>query len=446
MILEKAEALALIKKIISYSKADSIQVALNGNNSNNIRFAVNTVSTCGAYTDINISINSNFGKRSGSVTLTSIETDEIIKAVAASEAIARLAPENPEFMPPLDPVKSYTDVKQFFPETANIASEQCAEKVYYVLEQARQRGDITAAGYFENNAGFSAIGNSKGLFAHETSTMANFSTTIRTNDGTGSARVEREYADIKDLDIKKYSDDAIRKSTFSKEPREMKPGKYPAILEAPAAADMVGLMVNFMNRRSADEGRSFFSGKNNKTKLGEELVDKRVNIYSDPSAPQAPASPFNGEGYPLGRTELITNGVLKNLFTSRYWAQKNNLPVVPRNSNVIMSGGTKTLEQLISTMDSGILVSRLWYIRTVDPQQMLLTGLTRDGIFYIEEGKIKYPIKNFRFNESPVNILKNVVDMSVSEKVVGAETGSAKIVVPALKLSSFNFSTLSDAI
>ncbi len=446
MILEKADALALIKKIVSYSKADSVEVGLTGTVSNNIRFAVNTVSTSGAYTDINISISSHYGKRSGSVNLTSLEEEEIKKAVSSSESIAMLAPENPEYMQPLDPVKSYSEPKQFFRETADIAPEKCAEKVFYVIDKARHMGEITAAGYFENNAGFTSVGNSKGLFAYETATSANFSTTIRTNDGTGSSRVERQYSDIKDLNIKKYSDDAINKSLLSREPREMKPGKYPAILEASAAADIVGLMVNFMNRRNADEGRNFFADKDTKTKLGQQLVDKNVNIYSDPLDPLAPASSFNGEGYPLSRTEWFTNGVLKNLSTSRYWAEKNNIDIVPRPSNVIMKGGTKTLEELISTMESGILVSRLWYIRTVDPQQMLLTGLTRDGIFYIENGKIKYPIKNFRFNESPVNVLKNVVDMSVSEKVVGAETGDEKIVVPALKLSSFNFSTLSDAI
>ena len=446
MILQKTEAHALIKKIISYSKADSIEVGLGGSISNNIRFAVNTVSTSGAYTDININISSNFGKRSGTVTLTSMEDNDIENAVKASEAIAKLAPENPEFMAPLGPAKGYLDVKQFFPETAEIAPEKCAEKVFYVIDEARKRGNITAAGYFENSAGFTAIGNSNGMFAYETATAANFSTTVRTDDGTGSARVEREFADIKRLDIKSYSNIAIQKSTSSREPKEMKPGKYPAILEAPAAADMVGLLMGFMRRRSADEGRSYFSEPGGKTKLGMELVDKRVNIYSDPTDPVAPASSFNREGFPLKRTEWFTNGVLKNLSTSRYWAQKNNLEFVPGPSNTIMQGGTKTLEQLIKETESGILVSRLWYIRTVDPQQMLLTGLTRDGIFYIENGKIQYPIKNFRFNESPVNVLKNVVDMSVSEKVVGAETGDDKLVVPALKLSSFNFSTLSDAI
>ncbi|CAN5437245.1 TldD/PmbA family protein [soil metagenome] len=444
--MEKSDALALIKKIVSYSKADSVEIGLSGSISNNIRFAVNTVSTSGAYTDVNISISSNFGKRSGSVGLTSLDDDEIRKAVASSESIAKLAPENPEFIAPLEPAAGYTEAKQYFKETADIAPEKCAEKVFYVIDKARQRGDITAAGYFENNARFSAVGNSRGLFAYETSTAANFSTTIRTNDGTGSARVEREYADIDKLNINKYSDDAIFKSTMSREPREMKPGKYPAILEAPAAADLVGLMVNFMNRRNADEGRNFFGDKESKTKIGKQLVDKSVNIYSDPLDPLAPASSFNREGNPLKRTEWFTEGVLKNLSTSRFWAEKNNIDIVPRPSNVIMKGGTKSLEELISTMESGILVSRLWYIRTVDPQQMLLTGLTRDGIFYVENGEIKYPIKNFRFNESPVNVLKNVVDMSVSEKVIGAETGSEKIVVPALKLSSFNFSTLSDAI
>jgi len=149
---------------------------------------------------------------------------------------------------------------------------------------------------------------------------------------------------------------------------------------------------------------------------------------------------------PVFRTNWITAGVLNNLYSGRYWAKKTNSEYVPYPTNILMSGSDKSVEDLIASTDKGIYVIRFWYIRSVDPKQMLMTGLTRDGVFLIENGKIKTAINNFRFNESPVNILNNIADMSVSEKVVGSETGDEKIVVPALKLSEFNFSTISDAI
>jgi len=236
------------------------------------------------------------------------------------------------------------------------------------------------------------------------------------------------------------------RAVLSQKPIELKPGKYTTILEKMATCDMVGKLIGFMNRRSADEGRSFFSDKDKGNKIGEKLLSDKVNIYTDPQNPIAPTTPFTGEGLPLFKTAWFENGVLKNLFSNRYWAEKTNSPVMPYPANLIMTGTNKSLEELIKNTDKGVFVIRLWYIRTVDPQSILLTGLSRDGIFYIENGEIKYPVKNFRFNESPVNVLKNLTDMSKEEKVIGAETEYMKIIVPDIKVEDFNFSTLSDAI
>ncbi|MBK8550161.1 MAG: hypothetical protein IPL53_03535 [Ignavibacteria bacterium] len=194
------------------------------------------------------------------------------------------------------------------------------------------------------------------------------------------------------------------------------------------------------------KGRSFFSDKGKGNKIGPKIAGKNVNIFSDPQYREAPSTPFSDEGFPVIKRNWITDGVLNNLYSGRYWAKKTNTDYVPFPTNIIMTGSDNSLEDLIASTDKGIYVVRFWYIRSVDPKQILLTGLTRDGVFLIENGKIKHAINNFRFNESPVNVLNNIVDMSVSEKVVGSETGKAKIVVPALKLSEFNFSTISEAI
>ncbi len=162
-----------------------------------------------------------------------------------------------------------------------------------------------------------------------------------------------------------------------------------------------------LDARNADEGRSFMSKPGGGNRLGEQLMDTKVNIYSDPFNTELPSPTWNREGQPLEKRTWIENGVVKNLSYSRYWAGKKNVAPIPAPGNIIMSGGGASIEDMIKSTEKGILVSRLWYIRMVDPQTLLLTGLTRDGTFYIENGEIKFPVKNFRFNESPVIMLNN---------------------------------------
>ncbi len=445
MILSEDESKNLINKILSFSKADSATVTLNGSNSNNLRFAVNTVSTCGAIDSITANITSDFGKKSGTAEITSIEDDDINKGVRKSEEIARLSPDNEEFMPPLGKQKDYLKVQEFFEETDKLTPRNISEKISYTLNTASDKG-LSSAGYFEKVSGFSAVGNTNNLYAYHKNTSAGFASTVRTVDGKGSSKIDRQYADINLLDVKKFSDRVIDRAILSRDPVRHEAGKFVTILDNAAVCDMLNNLLGFMSRRSADEGRSFFSDKGNKNKIGQLIADPKVNIYSDPQSTYAPSIPFSDDGYPVYKTNWITKGILNKLYAGRFWAKKTNSEYVPYPTNIIMSGSNKSVEDLISSTQSGIYVTRFWYIRTVDPKQILFTGLTRDGVFLIENGKIKQAINNFRFNESPINVLKNIVDMSVSEKVVGSETGGDKIVVPALKLSEFNFSTISDAI
>lgn len=445
MILSKDEAKILVDKILSYSKADSASVSLSGSNSTNLRFALNSVSTCGAIDSISAYITSNFGKKSGSVNITAVDDITIEKGVRMSEEIAKLSPDNEEFMPPLEKQKGYLEVKEFFEDTQNLTPNNISDKISYAINKAISK-DLISAGYFENESGFEAIGNTNNLVVYNKSTSAEFSSTMRTKEHNGSSKINRSYADINLLDIRKFSDKVIDNAILSKNPEKYEAGKYLTILDNAAVCDMIDNLSGYMSRRSADEGRSFFSDKEKGNKIGQKIVDSKVNIFSDPQNREAPSTPFSGDGYPVYKREWITNGVLNNLYSNRYWAKKTDTEYVPYPSNIIMKGTDKSVEDLIASTEKGIYVTRFWYIRAVDPTQILLTGLTRDGVFLIENGKLKHAINNFRFNESPVNILNNILDMSVSEKVVGSETGDAKLVVPALKLSEFNFSTISDAI
>ncbi|MCB0727136.1 MAG: TldD/PmbA family protein [Ignavibacteriae bacterium] len=444
MIIEQDEAAGIIEKILSYSSADSASVNFSGSNSNNLRFALNSVSTCGAVDSVSVSITSNFGKKSGSVNITSIDDESLKNGVLQSEKIAKLSPDNAEFMPPPEKQTGYYEVKEYFEDTNSVTPENLAEKISYTLDKAVQN-DLVSSGFSKVETKFNSIGNSNKLLAYSKSTNSSFSSTMRSKSGNGSSKVNRAYANIDLLNVRKFSDKVIDNALLSKNPQSYEPGKYVTILDNSAASDMLNNMLWTLNLRSADEGRSFFSNNSKGNKIGQKLVSDKVHIYSDPQNDLAPASPFNSEGYPIRKTDWFSEGVLKNLYSTIYWAKKTGTEYISYPSNIIMDGSDKTVEQLISETEKGIFVTRLWYIRSVDQKQMLLTGLTRDGVFLIENGKIKNSINNFRFNESPINVLKNVIDMSAAEKVVGSETGDSKIVVPALKLSEFNFSTISDA-
>ncbi len=444
MILNEDEAKKLLQKVIGYSRADSISVLLHGDNSYNIRFALNSVSTNGYADGLSLSVTSAIGKKSGTVSINKFDDASVKDAVERSEHAARLSPDNREFMPILEP-QTYLPSGNYSSSTENISSSERAGYVSYIVEQSI-RNNVVCAGFLENHAGFTAVLNSKGLYAYNKDSLVSFSSTVRTKEGSGSSRVEKNFVDSSDLNTKSMSDRAIERSKLSVNPAEIPPGRYTVILEPAATADMVGLCINFMNARSADEGRSFFSKKEGGNKIGQQLAKGNVNIYSNPTDVNAPSIPFTGEGMPRNKTEWISEGVLKNLLRNRYWAQKTGGPVVTYPSNVIMEGSQKTLEQMIAETDYAILITRFWYIRTVDPSTMLLTGLTRDGIFEIKDGKIARPIKNFRFNESPMNVLANIIDIGKSEKAVGAETDNDQIFVPPLKVANFNLSSLSDAI
>ena len=444
MKLSEQEAKNLLEKILRYSTADSAVIRLSGSDTYNLRFARNSISTNGYSDELTVNISSSFGKKSGSVSTNKFDEVSLKEAVKKSEEIARFSPENKEFMPPLA-AQQYTAAANYYPETENLSTGARSEIVSNVINSS-VASNVVCAGYMEDLTNFEAVINSNGLFAYNKGTNSKLSSTIRTADGTGSGRFEKSYVNIADIKSAKLTDWVINRAKLSVEPAELKPGRYTVILEHSAASDMLSLCINYMGSRGADEGRSYFSKQGGGTLIGEQLADSRVNIYSDPSDIKAPSVPFSRDGEPRNKVVWFENGVLKNLHRGRYWAEKTGQPLTPRPSNIIMEGGTKSVDELIASSEYAVLVTRFWYIRSVDPKTMLLTGLTRDGVFEVKDGKITRPVKNFRFNESPMNILKNISELGAAEKAVGSETDDFPIYVPAMKVDNFNFSSLSDAI
>ncbi|MEO6549126.1 MAG: TldD/PmbA family protein [Ferruginibacter sp.] len=443
-LLTKEASMALLKKVLSYSKADECEVNVYGSEGGNIRYARNSVSTSGGITRNSLVVTSSYGKKSGTATINEFDEASLEKVVRRSEELAQLAPENPEYVSFLGPQKYLENSNTFEPATAAIAPKFRSDAVAQSLEIAK-KDDLIAAGFMENSAGYAAMMNSKGLFAYNTATNVNFNVTLRTKDGKGSGYASKGYNDVSKLDVAATTRFAALKATGSGAAKAIEPGKYTVILEPAAAIVLLETMLFAMDARSADEGRSFLSKADGKTKLGEKLVDERVNIYSDPQNTDLPTSPWNGDGRPQEKISWIEKGVMKNLFYSRYWAEKKGVKSIPSPDGIIMEGGSASIEELIKGTEKGILVTRLWYIREVDPQTLLYTGLTRDGTFYIENGQIKFPIKNFRFNESAVIMLNNLEALGKPERTVSGESDT-QAMIPPMKIRDFTFTSLSDAV
>jgi len=431
----------MIQVLLDASKADDVRISVDGGRASNLRFARNTVSTSGTSRSVSARITSTFGNRSGSTSFNQFDDASLVKAVRRAEELARLAPEDPEYLPPPGPQR-YPAVGATSEATERITPDDRARIASGCIALSREKG-VVSAGFIDDASSLSILANDKGLRASHASTSLEYSVTSRTPDGTGSGWASGGHNDASKMDGAAVSARAVGKAAASVSPQALEPGRYTVVLEAQAVSDLLRSFVFRMDARSADEGRSYFSGSGGGTRIGEQLFPESVTLVSDPTEPGAPGFPWSEDGLPSRRTVWLEGGVVKTLRYSRYWAREKNAEPVPSPSNIILSGGTASLDDLISSTERGVLVTRFWYIRDVDPRTMLLTGLTRDGTFLIEKGRIVHPVKNFRFNESPVAMLKNAEMMGSPERL---QNGGTANLIPPLKVREFTFSSLSDAV
>jgi predicted Zn-dependent protease len=407
---------------------------------------VNQVSTAGDSYNATITVQASFGARTGSSTTNRLEDAPLRSAVQTAERLARLSPDDAEAMRVLPPQR-YDESPGWSEATASLEPAERAAAVQRIAEPARV-ANLTSTGYLEANAGSLAVANSSGLFAYYRSTSVALTTTVRTPDGTGSGWAGGSHYDWARLDPAAFGTRAIEKARLSRSPVGIEPGRYTVILEPTAVGNLVQLITGALNARAADEGRSFFSRPGGGNKIGLRVVDERVTLSSDPLDAEAPAAPFTAEGLPIGRTVWIDNGVVRDLAYDRYWAERSSRPATAVAGTLRMSGGTATVDEMIASTRRGLLITRFWYIRAVDARTILYTGLTRDGTFLIENGKITRAVKNLRFNESPIFMRNNVESMGAPERVSASESGGpgTAIIVPPLKIREFTFTSSSDAI
>ena len=341
-IMNRDQAKRIMDKVLSYSKSDECEINLNGQVTGNVRYALNTVTTAGVTEDVTLTVTAAYGKKTGASTVNQFDDKSLKRAVATAEELARLSPENEEYMPRLGQ-QDYLKGHGHYESTASITPEFRAKAAADSINPSREK-DLTAAGFLNDNNSFQAMANSNGLFAYYNSTGVSFSTTIRTADRTGSGWVSRDYNDVNKLDTAAASRIAMDKSVMSREAKAIEPGKYTVILEPAGSADLIARMGFAMNQRLADEGRSFMTKKGGGTKLGEKLFDDRVTIYSDPQHTDCPYSPWASDGQARKRTVWVEKGVVKTMSCPRYWAQEHDYTSVPGPASMAMEGGDASLD------------------------------------------------------------------------------------------------------
>lgn len=444
MLLTEKEAKAITDKILSFVEADDAQVAVNSEKTSHLRFARNAFLTSGNTIERGASVTVwKKGKR-GSSSTTDFSDESLKAMVEQAEQVAEISPVDREYLPTLGP-QTYKTVNAFVEATANINPANRAKNIGEILKESKKAG-VISAGFHQTRAIAQGFATKNKNFNFEQRTFGSLSMTARTEDGTSSGYFARSHFDINRLDTDRIAREAIRKAIEGRSARTIEPGVYTVILEPQAVADLLGNLAFQFDARSAEEGRSPYSLPGGKTKLGQKIFDERVSIYSDPWNPELPSSPSAQGGIPAQKIYLVKNGVLENLIYSRFWASRSAKEPTPGPVNMIMESSIKavSIEEMIKSTDKGLLISRFWYIRATDPRTASVTGLTRDGIWMIENGKISYPVKNFRFNQSIIQMLApgNVEQIGASERV---GDGNASL-LPALKLKAFNFTSASEAV
>lgn len=471
-MLSRDQAAEIFSRIRKCAIADEVECLFYGGKSALTRFANNTIHQNVAEENYGVSVRTVFGGRTARATTNKFDEDSLRDVVRASESLARVQEPDPDLLP-LPSIEEVEIVDsrpsktakgggapspredrspRYFAESAALTPGQRADAVGQIVAIA-QKHKLTAAGIFASSETIEGIFNSRGLSAWHTQTSAEISITMLAPDSSGWQKAN--FPDVARLDPAHLAQVAAEKAAKSAGPREIAPGKYTVILEPAAVLDTVGFGFYDFGGLAILDQRSFLNNR-----IGTKLFGENISIWDDVSHPLQSGPPFDGEGVPRHRVQLVENGVVKRLVYSRGSAARmtkseytdkvgpvettghgfpipNEIGEAPMNIVFEPPKEPMTTEQMIASTERGILVTRLWYIREVDPYEKILTGMTRDGTFLIEDGKLVCGLRNFRFNQSLIDMLSNVEAMSTPVRTSGEE--SFDMVVPAMKVRDFNF-------
>jgi len=449
MLLNEQEAKAICQKLLGYVKADDATASVESRDDSHLRFADNNFTTSGRREDVQASVTVWVEGKKGAAFTNETHDASLEAAARQAEQLARFSPVDPEYLPTLGP-QQYKPTHGFAAATADIPATTRAKTINDVIAACEQE-NVTSAGFHRARGAAHAAATKNGNFSYERSSLASLSVTARTREGGGSGYFLRNHFDVAKLDTAGIARTCIQKALRSREARALDAATYTVILEPQAVADLFAAFAFFFDARAADEGRSTFSSPGGKTKVGQQIFDVRISISSDPWHPELPGSQAAQSGIPAQKLYLVRNGVLETLIYSRFWAKQKGKEPTPGPVNIIFESSQRaaSVEQMIASTERGLLVSRFWYLRFVDPRTLLQTGLTRDGVWLVEKGKIQYPVRNFRFNQSLLEMLTpgNVELIGAPERVGSSEAqGSASALLPALKVKQFHFTSQSDAV
>ena len=461
-MLTKEQAGDVFDRIQKLSTADEVEVLFSGGRFALTRFANNTIHQNVAEENYVVSVRASFGGRTARAFTNKFDDESLRQVVKSAESLAKVQHPDSDLLPMPDahfagwggesPVPKPTIPSRHFEITAAVTPELRAEGVKKIVGVAQQHS-LTAAGVFSSAESLEGIFNSRGLSNWHRQTSADVSITMLANDSSGWQKANSP--DVAKLDPLGLAETAARKALDSARPREIPAGKCTVILEPAAVLDIVGFMFWDYAGMAILDQRSFLTGR-----IGTKLFGDNITIWDDVAHPLQTGSPFDGEGVPRQRLALVENGIVKRVVYARATAERmkrseykdkvgrieatghgfalpNEVGEMPQNIVFAPVSNPQTVEQMIASTERGVLVTRLWYIREVEPFEKMLTGMTRDGTFYVENGRVQGGVRNFRFNESLIHMLSSVEAMSVPVRASGEE--SMDMVVPAMKVRDFNF-------
>jgi PmbA protein len=433
---------ALFEQVVDAARAhgvSEIEAILSSENQALTRFANNVIHQNVAERTTHLSVRPVIGSRTARASTNRLDRESIRDVVAEAIAITRLTEPDTELQPLLRPSESRT-LDRYFAATAEATPRDRGEAVAEAIARVKSAGQ-TAAGIYSTGESAMALFNSWGVSLEHRETMARFSITAMEADSSGWAKASAcDHLAISPPDLAVR---AAQKAVLSREPREMPAGRYTVILEPAAVLDLAGQMVTDFSATAIRDGRSFLNDR-----IGVKLFGENITVHDDVYNPGQAGTAFDGEGVPRRRLTLVDRGVVRDIAYSRSAAAiagveptghgfplPNEVGEAPMN--IVFTGGATSLEEMIAGTDRGILVTRLWYIREVDPYEKIFTGMTRDGTFLVEGGRVVAGVRNFRFNQSLIEMLSNVEELSAAERASGEETFD--MVVPAMKVRDFNF-------
>ncbi len=454
-MLNQDKAADIFNRVLRFSEADETEVLIAGARSALTRFANNTIHQNVAEENYVVSVRVLLGRRTARATTNKFDDDSLRRVVQAASSLAKVQEPDPDLLPVADAGAFDAGaplVQRAFFETAGLGPQERAAAVAKIVDVAKAH-KLTAAGIFSNSESVEAVLNSRGLMAYHTQTSAEISVTMLAEDSSGWQKANSP--DVRNINAARLAEVAAQKALASKHPREIPAGKYTVILEPAAVLDLVGFMFWDWGGQAILDERSFLNNR-----VGAKIFGDCITITDDAYHPLQSGAPFDGEGVRRKRVPLVENGVVKRLVYARGSAEKirkseyaakvgpaeptghgfplpNEIGEMPVNIVFSAPSDAKSVDQMISETERGVLITRLWYIREVDPYEKILTGMTRDGTFYIENGKVQYGVRNFRFNESLLHLLSNVEQMGEPVRASGEE--SFDMVVPAMRVRDFNF-------